>query len=109
MMHRLSMRDGNIACMPLLTIRPPVIQLAIDLTSIDAALRLAEIGVSAGVDWLEAGTPLIARSGADAIGATGKAFPTHPVLAGHQTMATPGRNARQPAEHCTEGTTVRSR
>ncbi len=45
-----------------LTIRPPVIQLAIDLFTIDEALRLAEIGVAAGVDWLEAGTPLIVRA-----------------------------------------------
>src|SRR5437763_3223068 len=80
------------------TIRPPVIQLAIDLTSIDAALRLAEIGVNAGVDWLEAGTPLIVRRGADAIGALAKAFPTHPVLADYKTRDSGGSNVQLTAE-----------
>lgn len=79
-------------------IRPPVIQLAIDLTTIDEALRLAEIGVKAGVDWLEAGTPLIVRRGADAIGAIARAFPEHPVLADYKTMDSGGRNVHLTAE-----------
>ena len=75
-----------------------MIQLAIDLTSIDDALRLAEIGVKAGVDWLEAGTPLIVRRGADAIGAIARAFPDHPVLADYKTMDSGGRNVQLTAE-----------
>src|SRR5215207_9382931 len=80
--------------MPALPIafRPPVIQLAIDVPDIDAALRLAEIGAKAGVDWLEAGTPLIVRRGADAIGAIAKAFPELPVLADYKTMDSGGKN-----------------
>src|SRR3954467_6008096 len=81
-----------------LIIRPPVIQLAIDLTTIDEALRLAEIGVKAGVDWLEAGTPLIVRRGADAIGAIPSAFPAYPVLADYKTMDGGGRNVHLTAE-----------
>ena len=73
-------------------IRSPVIQIAIDVPDIDAALRLAEIGVKAGVDWLEAGTPLIVRRGADAIGAIARAFPDHPVLADYKTMDSGGKN-----------------
>ena len=80
-----------------LSIHPPVIQLAIDLTSIDDALRLAEIGVKAGVDWLEAGTPLIVRRGADAM-ALARAFPQHPVLADYKTMDSGGRNVHLTAE-----------
>ena len=79
-------------------IEPPVIQLAIDLPSIDEALRLAEIGVKAGVDWLEAGTPLIVRRGADAIGAIARAFPEYPVLADYKTMDSGGRNVALTAE-----------
>jgi 3-hexulose-6-phosphate synthase len=79
-------------------IQPPVIQLAIDLTTIDEALRLAEIGVKAGVDWLEAGTPLIIRRGADAIGAIARAFPEHPVLADYKTMDGGGKNVLLTAE-----------
>ena len=79
-------------------IRPPVIQLAIDLPNVDDALRLAETGVVAGVDWLEAGTPLIIRRGADAIGAIARAFPEHPVLADYKTMDSGGRNVHLTAE-----------
>jgi 3-hexulose-6-phosphate synthase len=75
-----------------------VIQLAIDLPSVDEALRLAEIGVKAGVDWLEAGTPLIVRRGADAIGAIARAFPEYPVLADYKTMDSGGRNVHLTAE-----------
>ena len=81
-----------------LRIQPPVIQIAIDLTTIDEALRLAEIGAKAGVDWLEAGTPLIVRRGADAIGAIARAFPEHPVLADYKTMDSGGKNVMLTAE-----------
>jgi 3-hexulose-6-phosphate synthase len=83
---------------PRLTIKPPVIQLAIDLTTIDEALRLSEIGVKAGVDWLEAGTPLIVRRGADAIGAIAREFPDYPVLADYKTMDSGGKNVVLTAE-----------
>jgi 3-keto-L-gulonate-6-phosphate decarboxylase len=75
-------------------LRPPIIQLAIDVPDIDAALRLAEMGATVGVDWLEAGTPLIVRRGADAIGAIAKAFPELPVLADYKTMDSGGKNVR---------------
>jgi len=81
-----------------LKVQSPVIQLAIDLTTIDEALKLAEIGVKAGVDWLEAGTPLIVRRGADAIGAIARAFPDHPVLADYKTMDSGGKNVLLTAE-----------
>lgn len=81
-----------------LKIKRPVIQLAIDLPSIDEALKLAEIGVKAGVDWLETGTPLIVRRGADAIGAIARAFPDYPVLADYKTMDSGGRNVHLTAE-----------
>ena len=83
---------------PLVTIRPPVIQIAIDLFTVDEALKLAEVGAKAGVDWLEAGTPLIVRRGADAIGAIARAFPGFPVLADYKTMDSGGRNVHLTAE-----------
>ena len=49
--------------------RPPIVQAAIDVLRIDDALRIAESAVKAGVDWLEAGTPLITFAGTEAIGA----------------------------------------
>ena len=81
-----------------LIVRAPVIQVAIDLFTIDDALRLAEISVKAGVDWLEAGTPLITRCGAPAIGAIARAFPEFPVLADYKTMDGGGRNVNLTAE-----------
>ena len=81
-----------------LTPRYPVIQIAIDVPNIDDALRLGEIGAKAGVDWLEAGTPLIVRRGIDAIGAIARAFPEYPVLADYKTMDSGGRNVHLTAE-----------
>ena len=37
----------------------PLVQISLDLTNLADALEMAEIAVSAGVDWLEAGTPLL--------------------------------------------------
>src|SRR5439155_23028543 len=56
------------------------------------ALRFAEIGVRAGVDILEAGTPLIVSQGADVIGKLARAFPNYPILADYKTMDSGGKN-----------------
>ncbi len=64
----------------------PRVQLSLDLTSLDEALATAEIGVRAGVDWLEAGTPLILAEGLHAVRALHHRFPTHPVVADLKTM-----------------------
>jgi 3-hexulose-6-phosphate synthase/6-phospho-3-hexuloisomerase len=70
----------------------PFVQLALDFPTIDEALRMAEIGVRAGVDILEAGTPLIVAEGASAIGKLARAFPTYQVLADYKTMDSGGKN-----------------
>ena len=57
----------------------PVVQLSLDLTSIDEALHVAEIGVRAGVDWLEAGTPLILAEGLHGVRALRERFPNRPM------------------------------
>ena len=69
-----------------LNVQPPVVQVAIDVLTIDDALRVAEAAVRAGVDWLEAGTPLITFQGTKAIGALAKEFPDVPVLADYKMM-----------------------
>ena len=71
---------------------PPLVQLALDYPTIDEALAMAEIGVRAGVDILEAGTPLIVAEGARAIGRLAQAFPDHRVLADYKTMDSGGKN-----------------
>ncbi len=64
----------------------PIVQLSLDLTSLDEALHVAEIGVRAGVDWLEAGTPLILAEGLRAVQGLRARFPTVPIVADLKTM-----------------------
>jgi 3-hexulose-6-phosphate synthase/6-phospho-3-hexuloisomerase len=73
-------------------ITPPVIQIALDYPTVEEALAMAEIGIRAGVDWLEAGTPLIVAQGAGAVGKLKAAFPAYPVLADYKTMDSGGKN-----------------
>ena len=68
------------------TIEFPVVQISLDLTSIDEALETAAIAVEAGVDWLEAGTPLLLAHGLHAVSALRERFPDHPVVADLKTM-----------------------
>src|ERR1044071_2615526 len=76
--------------------KPTLVQLALDFPTVDEALRMAEVGVRAGVDILEAGTPLIVAEGASAIGKLARAFPTYPVLADYKTMDSGGKNVLRP-------------
>jgi 3-keto-L-gulonate-6-phosphate decarboxylase len=69
-----------------LVITPPIVQVAIDVRTVDDALRIAEAAVEAGVDWLEVGTPLVTFAGTPAIGELARAFPGVPVLADYKMM-----------------------
>lgn len=64
----------------------PVVQVSIDLTSIEEALKIADVAVRAGVDWLEAGTPLILAEGLHSVRALHQACPNHPIVADLKTM-----------------------
>jgi 3-hexulose-6-phosphate synthase len=64
----------------------PIVQLSLDLTSIDEALETAAIGVDAGIDWLEAGTPLLLGEGLHAVEKLRERFPRHPIVADLKTM-----------------------
>jgi 3-hexulose-6-phosphate synthase/6-phospho-3-hexuloisomerase len=76
----------------LLKFKPPVIQLALDYATAEEALAMAKIGVEAGVDWLEIGTPLIVCEGLAPIGKMVRAFPEYNVLADYKTMDSGGKN-----------------
>lgn len=67
-------------------IRYPVVQLSLDLTSLDEAIDTAAIAVEAGVDWLEAGTPLLLAEGLRAVERLRARFPDHPIVADLKTM-----------------------
>jgi 3-hexulose-6-phosphate synthase len=64
----------------------PIVQISLDITSLDEALETAAIAVEAGVDWLEAGTPLILAEGARAVRALRERFPEHPIVADLKIM-----------------------
>jgi 3-hexulose-6-phosphate synthase/6-phospho-3-hexuloisomerase len=64
----------------------PIVQLSLDLTSMDEALETAAIAVDAGVDWLEAGTPLLLAEGLHAVEKLRARFPDHPIVADLKTM-----------------------
>lgn len=64
----------------------PIVQISLDLTSIDEALETAALALRAGVDWLEAGTPLILAEGLHGIRALRSAFPGVPIVADLKTM-----------------------
>jgi 3-hexulose-6-phosphate synthase len=65
---------------------PPVVQISLDVTNIKEALEIAHIAVDAGVDWLEAGTPLILAEGLRGVRALRAEFPKHPIVADLKTM-----------------------
>ncbi len=64
----------------------PVLQVALDFIELERALRLAHEVVSGGVDWLEAGTPLIKSEGFEAVRRLRAAFPQHVIVADLKTM-----------------------
>jgi len=64
----------------------PIVQISLDLTNIDEALETAELALRAGVDWLEAGTPLLLAEGTHAVEKLRQAFPKVPIVADLKTM-----------------------
>lgn len=64
----------------------PVVQISLDVVEIEEALATAEMALRAGVDWLEAGTPLIIAHGMKGVRALRERFPDVPIVADLKTM-----------------------
>lgn len=64
----------------------PIVQISLDLTNIDEALETAAMAMRAGIDWLEAGTPLILAEGLHGVRKLREAFPGIPIVADLKTM-----------------------
>src|SRR6187401_313849 len=64
----------------------PIVQISLDLTNLQEALDTAEMALRAGVDWLEAGTPLILAEGLHGVRGLRTAFPDVPIVADLKTM-----------------------
>ena len=63
-----------------------IVQISLDVTSIPEALETAGLALRSGVDWLEAGTPLIIAEGMNGIRALRVEFPGVPIVADLKTM-----------------------
>lgn len=68
------------------TLRRPLVQVSLDLTNKDEALRTAATAVKAGADWIEVGTPLVLAEGLHAVRALRNEFPEHPLIVDLKTM-----------------------
>jgi len=73
--------------------RPPgnntmktIVQISLDLISIPEAIETAHLAMRSGVDWLEAGTPLIIAEGMNGVRALRAEFPGVPIVADLKTM-----------------------
>src|SRR5881296_83042 len=63
-----------------------IVQISLDVTDIPEALETARMARRAGVDWLEAGTPLIIAEGMNGVRALRAEFPGVPIIADLKTM-----------------------
>jgi 3-hexulose-6-phosphate synthase len=70
----------------MLALMKTIVQISLDLTNIPEALSTAELAMRAGVDWLEAGTPLIIAEGMNGVKALRERFPNTPIVADLKTM-----------------------
>ena len=73
--------------------KKPIIQVSLDVTTIEEAMELAHAAMRAGVDWLEAGTPLILAEGLHSVRTMREAYPETPIVADLKTMDGAGLEA----------------
>ncbi|MBW1841692.1 MAG: orotidine 5'-phosphate decarboxylase [Deltaproteobacteria bacterium] len=66
----------------------PIFQLALDYVDLKRALKNAEAAINGGVDWLEAGTPLIKSEGLHAVRELRRLFPDTTIVADMKIMDT---------------------
>ncbi|MBW1981509.1 MAG: orotidine 5'-phosphate decarboxylase [Deltaproteobacteria bacterium] len=66
----------------------PILQLALDFVDLQRALKNAQAGIAGGVDWLEAGTPLIKSEGLNAVRELHRLFPQRTIVADMKIMDT---------------------
>jgi 3-hexulose-6-phosphate synthase/6-phospho-3-hexuloisomerase len=81
--RRHSPQKGSVlSALPMRTI----VQISLDLTTIPEAIETSHLAIRAGVDWLEAGTPLIIAEGMNGVKALRREFPQVPIVADLKTM-----------------------
>ncbi|MBD3255589.1 MAG: bifunctional hexulose-6-phosphate synthase/ribonuclease regulator [Candidatus Lokiarchaeota archaeon] len=63
----------------------PYLQIALDLINLSRAEQIAREAIKGGVDWIEAGTPLIKSEGMNAVRTLHRSFPNHIIVADMKT------------------------
>ena len=64
----------------------PILQIALDFLDLPRALAVAEEALKGGVDWIEAGTPLIKSEGLEAVREMKRRWPDRTIVADLKTM-----------------------
>jgi len=64
----------------------PILQLALDHKNLARAMKVAKEAMAGGVDWLEAGTPLIKSEGLNTVRALRRQFPSATIVADMKIM-----------------------
>jgi len=64
----------------------PVVQVALDVVDVEQAMKIGRLAVKGGVEWIEAGTPLIKAAGLDIVRQLRRAFPENTIVADMKTM-----------------------
>lgn len=64
----------------------PILQVALDFVTLQRAVSIAKEAIDGGVDWLEAGTPLIKSEGMNSVRVLRKEFPATTIVADMKTM-----------------------
>jgi 3-hexulose-6-phosphate synthase/6-phospho-3-hexuloisomerase len=64
----------------------PILQVALDFVDMKRAIKCAEEAVRGGIDWLEAGTPLIKSEGLNAVRKLRQLFPDKTIVADMKIM-----------------------
>lgn len=64
----------------------PIVQISLDIIDLEEALSTASMALEAGVDWLEAGTPLLLAHGQEAVRSLRSHFPAVPIVADAKIM-----------------------
>jgi len=86
-----------------------IVQVSLDLKTLDDALRMAAIAMEAGADWLEIGTPLAMAEGAHAVRRLRQEYPDVPLIADLKIMDGGYGEARMYAEAGADAVVVMSR
>ena len=64
----------------------PIVQISLDFIDLDEALDTARLAMRAGIDWLEAGTPLVLSHGTRGVEVLRREFPDTPIIADLKIM-----------------------